>query len=200
MKRTAFTFLLPLLTSHFVFSQNITDLDTYEKAMKPGAILTYDITMGEKQYHLVATIKKLGDEIAFDWETTEPANKKGNTTMSANAVSKADALFTDFSGGEANLDKETAMFISKKIFSDVSSSAQASIKIFGASDTATIMSNTISEFNFSLNDNLVAVPGWELEGGSEIKYTVDILESPKFPLIVKIDLGWTIQLASIKNP
>ena len=200
MKRTAFTFLLSLLTFHFLFSQNITDLDTYEKAMKSGAILTYDITMGEKQYHLVATIKKLGDEIAFDWETTEPANKKGNTTMSANAVSKADALFTDFSGGEANLDKETAMFISKKIFSDVSSSAQASIKIFGASDTATIMSNTISEFNFSLNDNLVAVPGWELEGGSEIKYTVDILESPKFPLIVKIDLGWTIQLASIKNP
>ncbi len=200
MNRTVLTFLLSLLTFPFIFSQNITDLDTYEKAMKPGAILTYDITMGEKQYHLIATIKKLGDEIALDWETTEPANKKGNTTMNANAVSKAEALFTDFSGGETKLDMETAMFISRKVFNDVASSAQASIKIFGANDTATIMSNTISEFNFSLNDNLVAVPGWELQGGSEIKYTIDVLESPKFPLIVKIDLGWTIQLASIKNP
>lgn len=200
MKRTTFTFLLSLFTVHFVFSQNITDLDTYEKAMKPGAVLTYDITMGEKQYHLVAAIKKIGEEIAFDWTTTEPDNKKGSVIMNANAVSKADALFTDFNGGETKLDKETAIFISKKIFTEVAGSAQASMKIFGTSDTVTIMNNTISEFNFSLNDNLVAVPGWELQGGSEIKYTVDVLESPKFPLIVKIDLGWTIQLASIKNP
>src|SRR5688572_29804865 len=105
-----------LFIFHFSFfissSQNIADLDVYEKGMKPGTVLTYDVTMGEKKYQLIATIKKLGDEIAFDWTSTEPANKKGSVTMSANAVSKADALFTDFGGGETKLDKETSLFIS----------------------------------------------------------------------------------------
>ncbi|MES2619709.1 MAG: hypothetical protein V4615_02575 [Bacteroidota bacterium] len=193
-----------LFTAHFlpfnVSAQNISDLDAFEKAIKPGTVLTYNVTMGEKKYQLIATLQKTGNEISFDWETTAPAGKKGNIAMNANAVSKADALYTDFSGGETKLDKETCFFISSKVFNEIASTAQANLKLSGATDTVTVLSNTISEFNFSVNDNLVAVPGWELEGGSEIKYTIDVLESVKFPLIVRMDLGWTIQLASIKNP
>lgn len=202
MQRIFCAFLL--FTVHFspfiLSAQNISDLDAFEKAIKPGTILTYDVTMGEKKYQLTATIKKLGDEIAFDWETTSPASKKGGIAMNGIAVSKADALFNDFSGGETNLDKETSLFISKKIFNEIAANAQAEMKLSGPSDTTTMLSNTISEFNFNLNNNLVAVPGWELQGGSEIKYTVDIIESVKFPLIVKIDLGWTMQLISVSNP
>ena len=192
--------LFILLSTAKIFSQNISDLDAFEKAMKPGTVLTYDVTNGTKKYQLIATIKKLGDEITFDWKMTEPVNKTGTVSMSATAVSKADALFNYFTGGDSKLEKEISLFISKKIFAEISSTALASIKLNGATDTATVMSNTISEFNFNLNGNLVAVPGWELQGGSDIKYTVDVLESVKFPLIVRIDLGWTIQLAEIKNP
>ena len=120
--------------------------------------------------------------------------------MNTNAVVKADALFNYFVGGESKLDKETSVFISRKIFTDVSSTSVANLKINGASDTATLMSNTISEVNFNLNGNLVAVPGWELEGGSDIKYKIDVIESVKFPVIYSMDLGWTIQLAEVKNP
>ena len=192
--------LFILLSTAKIFSQNISDLDAFEKAMKPGTVLTYDVTNGTKKYQFIATIKKLGDEITFDWKMTEPVNKTGTVSMSATAVSKADALFNYFTGGDSKLEKEISLFISKKIFAEISSTALASIKLNGATDTATVMSNTISEFNFNLNGNLVAVPGWELQGGSDIKYTVDVLESVKFPLIVRIDLGWTIQLAEIKNP
>lgn len=197
---SAISFIILYFSFFISPGQNISDLETFEKAMKPGTVLTYDVTMGERKYQLIATLKKLGDEIIYGWEATDPVNKKGNVTMSASAVSKADALFIDFSGGEAKLDKETAMFISKKMFNDVAATAQASLKLSGASDTVTLLSNTISEFNFNLNDNLVAVPGWELQGGSEIKFTVGVLESVKFPLIVRMDLGWLMQLAEIKTP
>jgi hypothetical protein len=195
-----FIFFLSLCSSLLCFSQNISDLEAFEKAMKPGAVLTYDVTMGEKRYQLMATLKKTGEEIVLEWETTSPAGKKGTVTMNANAVSNAGALFSDFSGGEAKLDKETVLIISKKIFNEVSSTAQASLRIAGASDTATVLNNTISEFNFNLNGSLVAVPGWELQGGGEIKYSVNVLESFKFPLIVRLDLGWILQLTEIKNP
>ena len=81
-------------------------LETFEKAMKPGAILTYDVNMGGKKYQLIATIKKLGDEFSFDWKATEPINKTGSVSMNAIALSKADALVNYFNGGEMKLEKE----------------------------------------------------------------------------------------------
>jgi hypothetical protein len=199
MKSTILALLLSILTLSS-FSQNITDLETYEKAMKPGTVLTYDVTIGETKYQFIVTLKKLGDEIVYDWKETGSGNKSGTVVMNANAVAKADALFADFKGGEAKLNDEVSLFISRKMFNEISSAAETSVKLAGASDTATVLTNTISEFNFNLNGALVAVPGWELEGGSEIKYILDVLESNKFPLIVKMDIGWTMQLAEIKNP
>lgn len=197
-------FIWAFIIFHFSFSvlpaQNISDLDAFEKAIKPGTVLTYDVNTNEKKYQFVVTLKKLGDEIAFDWKMTEPVNKTGTVLMSANAVAKADALLNNFSGGESKLEKETSVFISRKIFSDVSSTSSSSIKLNGANDTATVMSNTISEFNFNLNGNLVSIPGWELQGGGDIKSTVDVLESFKFPIIFRMDLGWTILLSEIKTP
>lgn len=193
----------PLLALLLLFSvgkaQNISDLETFEKAIKPGTVLTYDVSSGGKNYQFVATITKLGNEISFDWKMTAPVNKSGSVNMNAAAVSSADALFNYFSGGVSNLDKETSVWISKKLFNDIAAKAEAPIKVNGAADTATTMSNTISEFNFNLNGNLVAIPGWELEGGSDIKYTIDVIESVKFPIIYRMDLGWTIQLSEIKS-
>ncbi len=197
-------FIWAFIIFHFSISvlpaQNISDLDAFEKAIKPGTVLTYDVNTNEKKYQFVVTLKKLGDEIAFDWKMTEPVNKTGTVLMSANAVAKADALLNNFSGGESKLEKETSVFISRKIFNDVSSTSSSSIKLNGANDTATVMSNTISEFNFNLNGNLVSIPGWELQGGGDIKSTVDVLESFKFPIIFRMDLGWTILLSEIKTP
>lgn len=200
MKKFIYSFAILQFLFLVLPAQNIEDLASFESAMKPGTVLTYDVNASGKKYQYIITIKKLGDEIVFEWTMTAPVNKKGTVAMSANAVSKADALFNYFTEGESKLEKETSVFISRKLFNDVSSTSEASIRVNGASDTATVMSNTISEFNFNLNGNLVAVPGWELQGGSEIKYTINVIESPKFPLIVRMDLGWTIQLAEVKNP
>jgi hypothetical protein len=156
--------------------------------------------MGGKQYKLIVTLKKVGDEIAFDWKTTEPANKNGMVVMNASAVKTADALFSYFTGGNSNLEKETALFISKKAFDEVAVNAEALLKMNGAADTTTRMSNTIGEFNFNLNGNLIAVPAWELEGGSEIKYKLFAIESRQFPIIVQMYIGWSMVLTEIKEP
>jgi hypothetical protein len=199
MRNLTLTAIALLLTAPALFAQNTTDLDAFEVAMKPGTVLTYDVNANNKRYQFIVTLKKLGDEIAFDWKMTDPINKTGNVVMSPEAVAKADALVNSFSGGESKLSKETSVFISRKIINDVSTTTMANIKLNGAGDTATVMSNTISEFNFNLNGNMVAVPGWELQGGGDTKYTVDVLESNKFPIIFRMDLGWTIQLAEIKT-
>ena len=198
MKKCLLLFI-SVFTCWAVQAQNINDLESLENAIKPGTQLTYDVNAGGKQYKFIVTIKKLGTEIAFDWKMTEPLNKTGSVAMTAAAVAKADALFNYFNGGPTVLEKETSVWISQKLFNDIATNAQGAIRVNGAADTVTVMSNTISEFNFNLNGNLVAVPGWELQGGSDIKYTIDVIESAKFPLIVRMDLGWTIALSEVKS-
>ena len=202
MEKPNYSFLLILFNLFFLIpsAQNVADLEVFEKAMKPEAVLTYEVSMSGKKYQFIATIKKLGDEIAFDWKTTDPINKTGIVTMNATSVSKADALFNDFANGESKLEKETALFISKKIFGDVRANFQAALKVNGQGDTATIMGSTVAEFGVNINGEFLSIPGWELQGGSEIKYTLGVIESQKFPLITRIDLGWTMLLSEIKNP
>ncbi len=179
-------------------AQDLAELDDYEKAMKPGVQLTYDVTAKEKNFKMVVTIKKLGDEVSFSWKTSDPDNKSGSVTMSNSAISTAKAFSNVFNGSDNKLDKETSLWVSKQVCTDVTGAAQTSVKINGASDTVTVMGNTMSVFNFTLNGTGVSLSGWELEGGNP-KRTIDVLESLKFPLIYKLDLGWTMVLTDIKN-
>lgn len=198
MKNVYFLFLA-LIFCLPTFAQDVNALEDFEKAIKPGTVLTYDVSLGGKKFQYIATLKKIGDEISFDWETTEAPAKKGSVNLKINSVANADAFALGFNAGAADLTKETALVLSRKMFNDISGTSQSAIKIFGASDTATVMSNTISEYNFGLNDNLVALPGWELEGGSDVKFKIQAIESYKFPLLYGLDLGWTMQLASVKS-
>jgi hypothetical protein len=198
MSKFVFVAFLFLITS-YCSAQNIADLETFEKNVKPGTQLIYDVSTKLKDYKLTLTIKKLGDEIVFDWKTSDPDNKAGTITMSAGATQNAAALVTELKPGDAKLDNETAIWISKKIFKDVATTAQAVLKLNGVADTVTTLSNTIGEFNFNLDGNLMAIPGWELSGGPDNKYIVDVLES-KFPLIYKLNLDWSMILTEVKNP
>lgn len=182
-----------------LIAQNISDLDAFEKAVKPGTQLIYDVAVQDKHYTLTITLKQVGNEVSFDWITGDPDNKSGSVAMSANALQNAVAINSTLKSGDVKLDNETAFWISKKIFNDIANTAQASLKLNGATDTATNLGNTIGEFNFNMNGNLMAIPGWELTGGPDNKYTIDILES-KIPLIYKIDMGFSMILTEVKNP
>lgn len=197
--RLSFFIAMLLFFSAACTAQNIADLETFEKSLKPGTQLIYDVSTKQMDYKLTLTIKKPGEEIELDWKTSDPDNKKGSITMSAAALQGAAALVTGLKPGDVKLVNETAFWISKKTFNDIATTAQASLRLDGAGDTVTTLNNTIGEFNFNLDGNLVAIPGWELTGGPDNKYVLDILES-KFPLIYKLDMGWSMILTEVKNP
>jgi hypothetical protein len=43
------------------------------------------------------------------------------------------------------------------------------------------------------------VPAWNLEGGPDNNYSLDVAESTKFPLIFKLDTGFSMTLTEIKS-
>jgi hypothetical protein len=191
-----FVMLFLFLTPH---AQNVEDLESFENAIKPGTQLTYQVTNENEKYILVVTLKKTDSEPAFVWQTDTPENKSGSIAIAAGAMAQAAALYNNFKPGDVKLQNETAIFISKKFISDISATSQAGLKLNGNADTVTTMSNTISDFNIMLDGNLLDVPGWSLQGGPDNKYSLDIPESTKFPLIFKLDMGFTMTLTEIKS-
>ncbi|MDB5283890.1 MAG: hypothetical protein JWO06_2965 [Bacteroidota bacterium] len=191
-------FLALVIFSFQLKAQDPADLEAFEKAIKPGAQLSYDVTTKETQYKLTIILKKLGPEMAFDWKTTGGQTKSGSVTMSANALTNATALFSNFmGGGDSKLDRETSLWLSKKVVTDVTSTTQASIKLRGSTDSVTVLSNATTSLGFNVDGNFVTLPIWELQGGDP-KCTVDVLES-KFPLIYKMDIGWSMVLTEVKS-
>lgn len=194
-------YLYTLLFINFVsisVAQDFATLDDFEKVMKPGTTLTYDITDDGKQYQWKVKLVKVGNELSYTWETTAPSLQKGATNVTANAMNNADALTKLLAGGTTALDKEVALFISKKMFNDISTTSQLSLRVNGAADTATVFSNTIAELSFTINEKPAGIQGWELED-SEKKYKISVIESYQYPLIYSLDAGISLRLVSIQN-
>lgn len=200
MPKTILLMLFALLVASTATAQNVEDLSSFEKAIKPGAQLIYDVNMGGKRYQFIATLTTVADSLVFSWKTTGNDNQSGTVTTTAGALAKADALHNLFTSGDTRLDGETALVLSKRIFNDVATTSSATVKVNGKDDTPTVLSNVIGEYNFNLNGALVAIPGWELQGGGEFNYSIQVLESAKFPLIYQLNAGFNMLLTEIKNP
>jgi hypothetical protein len=181
-----------------VGAQDLEALELFETAMKPGAQLTYDVTANGKQYKLIATLKTVGDVFAFTWKTTDPDNKSGSVSVGAKAVAESRIFSHIFSGGDIKLDKETSLRVSDRVMTDVSIDAQTPVKLNGASDTVAVMKSTIDNFSVNINGAATFVSGFEIRSADLIS-TVEFIESTKFPLIVKLNMGWTMVLTDIKN-
>lgn len=179
-------------------AQDFATLDDFEKVMKPGTVLTYDVTEDGKQYQWKVKLVKVGNELSYTWETTAPSLQKGTTSVTANGMANADALSKLLAISTATLDKEVALLISKKMFDEVSTTSQLSLRVNGAADAATVFSNTIAELSFTINDKPAGIQGWELED-SEKKYKLSVIESYKYPLIYNLDAGVSLRLVSIQT-
>lgn len=201
MRLSALFFICLILLSGSIAAQNVADLEAFEKAIKPGTQLIYDVTeTNGKRYPVVVTLTSVGPEVSYEWKATGAEPKTGTVSISADAVAKAEALYIGFTGGDVKTDVETGLIISQKVFKEVEATSTTNVKVKGKDSPPTLLNNVIGEYNFNLNGTLVAIPGWELEGGEETNYTIQVLESAKFPLIFQLNAGWRIQLVEVKTP
>ncbi len=194
--------ILTLLIVIFAFTiarLKAQDIDVFEKAIKPGAQLTYEVTNQDNQYELIVTIVKTGAEVSFTWKTTDPDNKTGSVTMSADALTQARSFANVFGGGDVKADKETVLWASKQLVADVVANNAAKVKMHGENDTITSMTSAIADCNFSINQAAVTISGYELEGGDP-KCSATFIESTKFPILARLNAGIILVLAEIKNP
>ncbi len=161
----------------------------------------YEVDYYGIKYDFIVTVKSLSDGITFDYEMTNAAKTKGTIIMTKEALENAVNQYNHFQGGEKKLTDATTVWVSKKVFNDLVEKGEAVISPDGGKTMVTIggatplhdftMHNAKSDEKMDDISHIYA----ESEDG-KIKYRIHMSEY--HPLILKMDLGWTITLKELR--
>jgi hypothetical protein len=164
-----------------------------------GSVLTYEVNYYGDIYNFIVHIKKFGDDgIEFDYSMNNETNISGSMKIVKDAFESSKTQYNYFSGGPLTLTDQTSVWLSKKVFAElISESGKSTISSDGGSTETEIQNigafhdfelyNTTSNTTFNDVSYLYATNEDESE-----KYWINF--SKYNPLILGMDLGWTIWL------
>jgi hypothetical protein len=199
-KRTLF-FLIIIIAFCGFQSELSNDID-----LEPGSILIYSVKREGQTSELIVTIEQLKPVLKFNYKITFDPTTSGQVIMTQNALENADKQIDLLLGGKQYLDNATSLWISKKSFSELVSGdstrvvtndgsvfyikkLEDSVKKINVDDDTQYV-NFIYAAQILKNDNN------EMDFG----YSYKILDDPDNPIILSMDLGWTIELEKIISP
>lgn len=159
--------------------------------------LTYGVDFYGKKYKFIMDIVQDDPEIVINWKMTldNRDDKSGNISMSAEAVQKATAQYNLFENGEIVLDDKTSVWVSRAVFKSLRTGAETVMNAMGKDKTFT-RKNIPAGTEVTVDGKAINVIYAEASDGSEKFW---ILNNPKMPLILKMDLGWKIGIEKIES-
>ena len=164
--------------------------------VKKGTTLTYDVKYLETNYQFIVKIINLKPDVVFTWEMTEPQSSSGKVNMSKEALATAIKQNNFFKSGELFLTDMTTVWVSKKVFSSIKKGKPILIDLLN--EEANLKFVKLEKKTFLIDG--VKTKNIEVlyaETDSNQKYW--ILDCPEFPIILKMDLGWSIDIKSVET-
>lgn len=188
-----FTALCSLLVSSYAqTSQN------GKVSLKVGSKLVYDVSSNNTNYQFIITIKKLENGITFDWQMTDPINKKGTVEMSKEATENATSLFNYFTSGITKLTDKTSVWMSQDVWKDMRDDDEMVMLSIDDQEETAFFREDGEVYKTTQNGTAIELKTSTLRSLIDTQ-SITIWENEAFPIILKMDLGWTIELKEIKE-
>lgn len=193
MKKIVLLFIALCTFAYIGSAQTANDAVT----IKVGTQLVYDVVTPNASYQFIITIKKLTDGVTFDWQMTAPMNKKGTIEMTKEATETATELYNYFTGGTVQLTDKTSVWVSQEVWNDMHDEDEmAMISIDGQEDAGFFRENG-EDYKVKYNGSNTTLKTSQLSSLTDTR-TITVWENQNFPIILSMDLGWTITLKEIK--
>jgi len=165
--------------------------------VNPGDQLIYKVNYNGDIYNFEVTLISIGEKgIIFSYNMPE-RNKAAKIEISRDAMSNAAELYNYFNGKDQLLTEQISVWLSRKSFKDLNEGktlmdAGDGIQAFNKQEDLT--------YTFSSNGKKTSVAGFRIDNGmSETAHRqLWVLNNQANPLILKMDLGWTIELIEVK--
>lgn len=163
--------------------------------LKTGSVLSYHIMNVNEGYDYIISDLVMKNSISFNWKMTSPINYTGSVQISDMAIDTATAMINNFKNGSSmNMQEKTTVLLSRKLYKMLKSQAPAKIT----------MDNTSEIFNYVRNENYpVKIDGTEQKldvmlAQSTTGNKLWILDYPQYPLIIQMQIGFTLYLQSVE--
>jgi hypothetical protein len=162
--------------------------------LKSGDTLIYDLLNQSKQHNFIVTHLQIENNIAFDWNITNPNEMAGSLVISRYALDTATTQKNYFQDGESVLMDKTCVWVSKKVYNEMKK--KKTVAINSGNGMAVLEYKGKEDYTFKLNgvEHTVKV----IYGVTNKAEKYWILDDPKNPIIMKMDLGWTVKLIDVK--
>ncbi len=164
--------------------------------LKSGSYLNYHLTGPGMEYDFNLSNLVIDKEVAFAWEMTEPMNYKGKLKMTEKALNETNHIENYFSDGQDQImDDRTTVWFSKKLYNGLNDKKESEILIDGATQKLNFKSKEKYKIKIDDTEKEIEVLFGETNTGGKFW----ILDDPKNPLIVKMEIEFTIELKSVKT-
>jgi len=158
--------------------------------------MTWGVDAFGQQYDLVVTIRKIDEEVEFDWRMTLPANRRGSVRMTELALAAATRQHNMFGGGPLTLADKTTMWISRAVLKQYRTGKKAHDLDTGSGPRTFLPRREDTGYEVVIDGEETRFKLLHLQGEDEHLWILDNLAAP---LIFKMDLGWRIWLKSVRS-
>ena len=169
---------------------------------------TWEVNNDGSVYSFIASNPKgaVTTDFEFDWAMTTGDDMNGHIKITAAAMKSAIGQNNYFGPRlkNATLTDKTTIWVSQNVFTHLNKNGSAKMDVGNGEETFTVVGwKTDNEDKAAFNNNVI------VKGNEKTLLTIHvknddgsrqlwILNNAQNPLIVKMDLGWTIVLKSVK--
>lgn len=168
--------------------------DEMSDLIKEGTKLVYHVNYYDEEYDFIVNIVSVSNGIEFVWEMTDPMNYTGKITMTQNALENATYQNNYFSNGDTLLlEDQTTVFVSKIVYEAIK--GDKSIYIDAGDGDEELYFDSFEDYSVVVNGKEKILKS--MFATSDLEGYFWILDNAKFPLLLGMNIGWSIELKEI---
>lgn len=190
---------LCLIFSLLIFANSCRSIGVLEKKgieFVEGSDLLYEVNAEGEKYSFDLNINQFSTNyISFDWDMD--GTRSGTVSMTQKPLETATKLMNYFTGGYSELKDETSVWISQQLFKDLKTGKTVEINL-GKGNVKKFRNNGYEGYCFKDKDGKEICINTLVVWDEDMKQEIWIADDPNNRLIVKMDIGFEINLIEIQ--
>ncbi|MEO0288062.1 MAG: hypothetical protein ABIN00_00250 [candidate division WOR-3 bacterium] len=170
----------------------------YSHFFKEGSTLVYDVSSWGDKYELMIEIKKIDKNLYYKYLVEDDTIFKfvDNVTVLQKSLESSDRIFMNlWDYSVSNLENKTSVFFSKKVFKDLVNKKEVIIDVGDGEEHLTFERKTV--YNCVVDGKEVGLKA--VYATSDLFGYFWILDDERFPLILKMEVGYIIELKEMST-
>ncbi len=167
--------------------------------LKKGMTLIYQVDNVSQKYDFTINIEEITPAIVFNFKMTNARKTAGKITITKEALKNAIAQYNYFQSNEVTLNKQTTVWVSKKVWNSLKKKKKSTISTnSGEMNLKTLELVNSQDFPILLNGEEKSLNSMYCVTSDTNAYKYWILDDINNPIILKMELNFSIELKEVK--